>query len=32
MKWEPKECQAGDIVRIKLGGVYHFGIFVSEEK
>ena len=32
MKWEPKECQAGDIVRIKLGGVYHFGIFVSEDE
>lgn len=32
MKWEPKECKAGDIVRIKLGGVYHFGIFVSEDE
>ena len=32
MKWEPAECQPGDVVRVKLGGVYHFGIFVSEDE
>ena len=32
MKWEPVECKAGDMVRIRLGGLYHYGIFVSEEE
>ena len=32
MKWEPIECKAGDMVRIKLGGVLHYGIFVSENE
>ena len=32
MKWEPIECKAGDMVRINLGGVYHYGIFVSENE
>lgn len=32
MKWEPAECRAGDMVRIRLGGVYHYGVFVSEDE
>ena len=32
MKWEPVECKAGDMVRIRLGGLYHYGIFVSENE
>ena len=32
MKWAFCECQPGDIVRVKLGSVYHYGIFVSEEE
>lgn len=30
MKWAYQECQYGDIIRVKLGSVYHYGIFVSE--
>ena len=32
MKWAYKECQYGDIIRVKLGSVYHYGIFVSEDE
>ena len=32
MKWEYKDCQYGDIIRVKLGSVYHYGIFVSEDE
>ena len=32
MKWEMKEARFGDIVRVSLGSIYHFGIFVSEEE
>ncbi len=32
MKWVYRECQYGDIIRVKLGSVYHYGIFVSENE
>ena len=32
MKWIYRECQYGDIIRVKLGSVYHYGIFVSEDE
>lgn len=32
MRWEPAACNEGDIVRIRLGGLYHYGIFVSEDE
>ena len=32
MKWVYRECQPGDIIRVKLGSVYHYGIFVSEDE
>lgn len=32
MKWVMKEAKRGDIVRVALGPLYHFGIFVSEEE
>lgn len=32
MRWEPTACQTGDMVRVRLGGVYHYGIFVSEDE
>ncbi|MBQ3284301.1 MAG: lecithin retinol acyltransferase family protein [Ruminococcus sp.] len=32
MKWEYKECRFGDIIRVKLGSVYHYGIFVSDDE
>ena len=32
MKWKMKEARFGDIVRVSLGAIYHYGIFVSEEE
>ncbi len=32
MKWWPKPLQKGDMIRAKLGSVYHYGIFVSEDE
>lgn len=32
MKWEMKEARFGDIVRVPLGTLYHYGIFVSEDE
>lgn len=32
MKWEPKECRPGDMIRIRLGRIYHYGIFVTEDE
>ena len=29
MKWWPLECKSGDMIRVKIGSIYHFGIFVS---
>lgn len=32
MKWSPCDAAAGDVIRIRLGSVYHYGIFVSEDE
>lgn len=32
MKWTLNEAKYGDIVRVKLGDIYHYGIYVSEEE
>lgn len=32
MKWTIKEASYGDIVRVKAGEFYHYGIYVSEEE
>lgn len=32
MKWWPAECRYGDMIRVKLGSIYHYGIFVSEDE
>lgn len=32
MKWQVKEASFGDIVRVKLGSIYHYGIFENEDK
>lgn len=32
MRWEKATAQRGDIVRVALGPIYHYGIFVSEEE
>ena len=31
MKWTVRDCDKGDMVRVKLGNVYHYGVFLSEE-
>ncbi len=32
MKWVMKEPKRGDMIRVALGSIYHFGIFVSEDE
>ncbi len=32
MKWDLKEPRLGDAVRVKLGGIYHYGILVGEDE
>ena len=32
MKWVYSECEPGDIIRVRIGSVYHCGIFVSPEE
>lgn len=32
MKWVMKEPKRGDMIRVGLGSIYHFGIFVSEDE
>ena len=32
MKWEPTLCKPGDMIRIRIGSVYHYGIFVSDDE
>lgn len=32
MKWELKEPKPGDMLRIRCGAIYHFGIFISDDE
>jgi len=32
MNWEIREAKYGDIVRVKAGDIYHYGIYVSEKE
>lgn len=32
MKWRPGNCVPGDMVRVRLGSIYHYGIFVSDSE
>ena len=32
MRWELTEPSAGDMVRVQLGGIYHYGIYVSDDE
>lgn len=32
MKWEMISPNAGDMVRVKTGSIYHYGVFVSEDE
>ncbi len=32
MKWWPESCVSGDMIRVKVGSIWHYGIFVSEDE
>lgn len=32
MKWWPSDCHAGDLIRVKVGAIWHYGVFVSEDE
>jgi len=32
MNWTFREVKSGDIIRIQLGPIYHYGIYVSDEE
>ena len=32
MKWMPTDAQSGDMVRIRIGTLLHYGVFVSEDE
>ena len=32
MNWQPGKCKPGDVIRVNLGILHHYGIFVSEEE
>ena len=32
MNWQMTEPQSGDMIRVKVGNIYHYGVFVSEEE
>ncbi len=32
MKWRPDSLSTGDIVRVPIGSVYHYGIYVSDDE
>lgn len=32
MKWWPNICKPGDMIRVHIGSIDHYGIFVSEEE
>nr|MBQ6241491.1 lecithin retinol acyltransferase family protein [Lachnospiraceae bacterium] len=32
MNWQPGDCRPGDMIRVRIGSFYHYGVFVSEEE
>lgn len=32
MKWSMKDPAPGDMIRVQLGGIYHYGIYVSDDE
>lgn len=30
MKWWPEQCAKGDMIRVRIGGIWHFGVYVSD--
>lgn len=32
MKWWPQKCVRGDMVRVNIGGLFHYGVYVSDDE
>lgn len=32
MKWWPGECRMGDMVRVRIGSIWHYGVYVSDDE
>lgn len=32
MKWWPEVCQTGDMIRVRVGAIWHYGIYVSDDE
>ena len=32
MKWWPAECVSGDMIRVRIGGIWHYGVYVSDDE
>ena len=32
MKWWPAAAKGGDMVRVRIGGIWHYGVFVSDSE
>ena len=32
MKWELIDCKYGDMIRVRCGSVFHYGIYISDEE
>lgn len=32
MKWRSESCESGDMIRVRVGSVWHYGIFVSKDE
>ncbi|MBR3298141.1 MAG: lecithin retinol acyltransferase family protein [Clostridia bacterium] len=30
MKWWPEQCDKGDMVRVRIGGIWHYGVYISD--
>jgi len=32
MKWWPGKCRMGDMVRVRVGGIWHYGVYLSDDE
>ena len=32
MKWWPARCVSGDMIRVKIGGIWHYGVYASDDE
>lgn len=32
MKWSIREARPGDMIRVRIGSIYHYGVFASEQE